>query len=412
LTRGAIIQGRRQKYRIDRALASGGLGRIWSAIADGGARVTIKEAVTVGRPDVDKLNLERLRVEAVILEKLTGPRPMLLSLDGYNLDPNVRRHFIRFLDVDSLGVMPHALVLEYVEGKTLEELRGGSLYDNSKILEYAKTMLEIVKSLHQNNIQHRGISPQSFVITSEEARNPILTDFGTAKEGYNQLSYPGKSQLLTGIRGYSAPETWFSMSASSCDVYSVAATILFMFTGVNPQYLIDATGELRDERLNEIPAISCETLKTALSPDPAKRYQTTDDLLNALLGRLPTNLSPYIVADDRKITIKESVIIGRAHMHPSRDCEVQGYSDLPLVSLNDPERFVSRHHARLTLKPSGECFIEALKTASSTAIGHISTRAFEVIQPRREYGLNDGDLIALAYSPIKGPYVTLTYHQG
>jgi serine/threonine protein kinase len=330
----------------------------------------------------------------------------------YNLDRLARIHIVRFLDIDRVN-MPTALIIDFIDGKSIDdEFRSSTRSDLSHIDEYAVTILNVVKSLHQNNILHRDISPHNLITTPGEDRDPILVDFGTVKEGFNQLSVSGAqwSQIIK--PGYSAPELSLGLASPSSDLYSFAATLIFMYTGVNPQYLRDSAGDLDEARkpqLQKIPAERLEVLKKALSFHPADRYQTADDMLSAFAGRLHPLLMPHIVAAGRKFPIKGNIILGKFHQCRD-DCRRKGFSRVPDVAINDPESYISRHHARIHVGNNGECYIEDLHAVSGTALRHSSTTTFESLQPGKEYLLHDGDVIALAYSATKGPYMTASYH--
>lgn len=415
------IQGLRGRYTVEGLIASGGLGRVWRARSDKGNTVAIKEPLTDGAPDRIRINFEKLRVEALVLERLTGTRPLLLSQRDqvYFLDPRVRIHVVQFVDVDNGArrpngqVFPNALVMEYVSGESLDEVFRKS-QDSAKVEYNCEKTLEIVNKLHENNILHRDISPHNLMLTGSQ-RDPILIDFGTAKEGYNQLSQTDMSIIMH--PGYSAPELATGQAFPSSDLYSVAATCLFMYTGTNPAYLMNKDGKLdtvRRSQLQRIEKDRLQIIEKAMSFNPHDRYQTAQDMLDALESKAPAALPPHLIASGRKFVIEDEVIVGRLHSACGDDCQRKGFSVLPDISLNDPERYISKHHARIGIGPRNECFIEEIGPPyppSGTAVKHTASPVFEKLQPGREYRLIDGDVIALAYSPLKGAYMTISYRE-
>ena len=415
LHKGTTVRGMRAQYKVESLIGTGGLGRVWKARAPNGEAVAIKEPLTEGPQDQVRVNCEKLSLEAIVLERLTGARPPLLSqvTQCYDLDEGARTHIVRFLDIDRVK-LPAALVLDFINGKSIDDVfRSQGSSESRRIEEYIVTILNVVRSLHQHNILHRDISPHNLMITREEEKDPVLVDFGTVKEGFNQLAVTGTQWSQIVKPGYSAPELALGLASPSSDLYSVAATILFMYTGVNPQYLMDSSGNLdqRKKELSRIPPGRLQALKKALSFHPADRYQTAEDMLNALAGRLRPLLVPHIIAAGRKIPIKPNMMLGR--LHDCRDdCRRKGFSVGPDVAINDPNSFIGRHHARIRMGPAGECFVEDLHAVSGTALRHSTTPAFERLQPEREYLLRDGDVIALAYSSEKGPYMTVSFHSG
>jgi serine/threonine protein kinase len=410
LHEGAIIIGIRGRYRIEDELGRGGLGVVWRGTdLNNGTTVAIKEPLDQG-PNV-QMNFDKLRVEARVLERLTGYPPLMLSQNGYSVDPTVKGHIVRFLDVDRVNE-PNLLVLEYVEGKSMDrEFRATSPSDFGFIDNYARTILNVVKALHQNNVLHRDISPHNLLSTPNASKDPTLIDFGTAKEGFNQLTDPHWTVIIKA--GYSAPELVKGVATPSSDLYSVAATLLFMYTGVNPQYLRDRNGDLdkRKSQIQRLPRNKLEFIEKALSDNPAYRFQTADDMLIALTGGQPALVSaPNIVASGKRIVIQQQLVLGRSHPKCDGECRKKGFSVSPDIAINDSERYIGRHHAMIRLGQNGECFIQDLHSLSGTAIRHASGTSFEVLQSGREYRLLDGDIIALAYSSSRGPYMTVSYH--
>jgi serine/threonine protein kinase len=425
LANGVTIQGMRGTYTIESLIDIGGLGRVWKARSNTGAIVAVKEPLTDGSPDQVRVNFEKLRIEAIVLEKLTGPRPLLLSdsSHAYTIDPGIRLHIVRFIDVDKDAVRPNRqvyptlLVMDYINGTSMDNFRSSKTLSASEVDRYWIMALRILKSLHENNILHRDISPHNLMSTRDHETDPVLIDFGTAKEGYNQLSVDSSEWSRILKVGFSAPElsTGRPPPSPSSDLYSVAATALFLYTGRMPNILQTDTGEFdiaRRSELRRIPDGRLEIIKKSMNLDPHYRYQTAEEVLDVLGGKIiPIVAGPYIIASGRKFQIQRNMIIGRSHRQCAVECRRKGFSNLPDIALNDPQSFVGRHHARIRLASNGECFIEDLHAVSGTALKHHASQAFERIQPGREYLLRDGDLIALAYSPLKGPYITISYRE-
>jgi hypothetical protein len=150
-------------------------------------------------------------------------------------------------------------------------------------------------------------------------------------------------------------------------------------------------------------------LAKALNYIPGLRYQTADDMLTAMAGKAIAKY-PHIVASGRKYELRGTMFIGRDHPCPLPDCRTKGFWRAPDITINDPERYIGKHHAKIQLDHNGACWIEDLRAVSKTAIRRATVQRFEVLSPGRGYKLLDGDIIALAYSPTKGPYMTISYH--
>jgi len=105
------------------------------------------------------------------------------------LEEEIREHIVQFLDVDRVET-PSALVIEFINGGNFDDRYREFTRDINRIDHYAKIILNVVKGLHQNNILHRDISPHNLINTPKPDRDPVLIDFGTAKDGFNQIAAP------------------------------------------------------------------------------------------------------------------------------------------------------------------------------------------------------------------------------
>jgi hypothetical protein len=137
------------------------------------------------------------------------------------------------------------------------------------------------------------------------------------------------------------------------------------------------------------------------------------------MSKVVRNPSPHpsVLAGGRLYLLGGAAVIGRAHVGcPLEDCRRRGFWSQPEIAISDNGRYVGKHHARLQLDAKGSCWIEDLNSLNGTAIlraskrGRVPTFFFERLSPGRGYMLLNGDLVALAFSPNRGPYVTLSYH--
>lgn len=136
-------------------------------------------------------------------------------------------------------------VSEYLDGTTLREYLkriGGKIkWDHAKALFLP--LLSTIASLHNADIYHRGISPQTIIVAPNGKLN--LTDFCTKAARTSQSSLT--PQLFS---GYAAAEQYdiAYMQGSWTDVYGISATIYRCLTGVVPQ---DSKLRLKNDELQE-----------------------------------------------------------------------------------------------------------------------------------------------------------------
>ncbi len=90
--------------------------------------------------------------------------------------PNFPKFISKFKDEDREGY-----ILEYVEGKVIQDLLAREQYEFSKneIYRICGQLLDLVEILHNNNIVHRDIRPTNVIL--KENKDIALIDFGLAR---------------------------------------------------------------------------------------------------------------------------------------------------------------------------------------------------------------------------------------
>jgi len=135
------------------------------------------------------------------------------------------------------------LVMDYYEGVSLQQFLQ---FKNQKLTEEEalKIMLPVLGGLaqvHQKGFLHRDIKPDNIYLVDKE--HPVLLDFGAARSAISQKSV-SMSVVLT--PGFAPFEQYLSRSnfTPATDIYSVAATIYYMVSGIKPN---EATARLQND---------------------------------------------------------------------------------------------------------------------------------------------------------------------
>lgn len=109
------------------------------------------------------------------------------------------RNIIKVLGAD-LSSFPHHLILEYIDGISLDHLIGRVPFTISRALTIFRELCEAVYHLHVNNIVHKKIKPDKVLIDNE--LRPIISPFDIVSSSKRQLSNSISTQNLL----YEAPE--------------------------------------------------------------------------------------------------------------------------------------------------------------------------------------------------------------
>jgi TolB-like protein/tetratricopeptide (TPR) repeat protein len=251
LRAGAIVG----RFELVRELGHGGFGVVWEARDRELGRSVAFKAVPPGRRAAARE--ERLLLEAEAAARLSHP------------------NIVTLYDVGRAEQGPY-LVLELLEGETLEErLARGPL----SVAEALRVCTEVVKGVahaHAKGVVHRDLKPANvFLCAGGQVK---VLDFGLA-HAFGQRPAGG------GTRGYMAPEQAEGAPEDErTDVFALGAILYRMLTGELPY------GEGGAERrppaeleVAEVPAL-CAFLSRMLSPRPTERPRDAGEVLAALSG--------------------------------------------------------------------------------------------------------------------------------
>ena len=176
------------------------------------------------------------------------------------------------------------IAMEYIAGNSLKDkLAKEGMLPEAEVLRYIHQIGEALQFVHQKNIK-----PSNILIDKDN--NARLIDFGVSKR-YDVGEQETSTTMLTLSKGFASIEQYDNegiQSFSPCpDIYSLGATMYNLLTGKIPtESILRATRPFaRPRELN--PAISEQTeqvILKAMEIIPANRYQSVEEMMNALGG--------------------------------------------------------------------------------------------------------------------------------
>jgi serine/threonine protein kinase len=252
-------------YTLSTRLGAGGYGEVWLAHAPGGLTKAVKFIF-------GSFHEKRAEHELRALQRVKEVRhPFLLSLERIEVvdgrlaivtelaDSSLKDRFDDCLRAHQPGV-PRAELLKY--------------------LRDAADALDFLSEKH--SLQHLDVKPENLLLVAGHVK---VADFGLVKDiGNSQASLVGGLTPL-----YSAPEVFQGNPSRFSDQYSLAVLYQEMLTGVLP-FAGQTAAELTLQHLHEEPNLSPlpvgdrYVLARALAKDPAQRFTSCSELIEALLA--------------------------------------------------------------------------------------------------------------------------------
>ncbi|NJN72395.1 MAG: protein kinase [Limnothrix sp. RL_2_0] len=188
------------------------------------------------------------------------------------------------------------LVQEYVKGNNLQqEIKKQGVLSEAGARQFLSEMLPMVQYIHSQQVIHRDIKPAN-IIRREQDKKLVLIDFGAVKNRVNldEVANTSDQTALTsfavGTPGYAPPEQMAMRPVYASDIYAIGITCLYLLTGKSPKDLDynPNTGEMMWESFVDVSNSFASVLRKMLESSVKHRYQSAEDVLNAL------DMEPYM----------------------------------------------------------------------------------------------------------------------
>lgn len=183
------------------------------------------------------------------------------------------------------------MAMDYVDGQELISAIETGKLDPETIITIALKLLDALGEIHSSGMLHRDISPDNILL--DQSNNPILIDFGAAKQEASQHG-PKMTSIRVTKEGYSPQEFYVSGAQQfpSSDLYALAATLFHAITGTVPpesQARLLALAQERPDPYqplsghhNAYPAGLLKAIDCAMSIAPKDRLTSAQDWLNLI----------------------------------------------------------------------------------------------------------------------------------
>lgn len=275
-----ILGGR---YRLENVLAEGGMAVVWRATD---LQLRREVAIKMLKESVinDRMVAERFRREGIALARLHHPHIMPVY-DCIEEDDQV------------------ALVMRLIQGQSLRELLDSQRSTNGNkahtmsvytTVHIGKAIASALAVVHREGIIHRDIKPGNIMMV--RTGEIWLTDFGIAKgvkSNANDSTDLTRADLMMGTAKYLSPEQVQGRDMDGrADIYSLGLVLYeclaghVPFKGDNDQQVAIARLQRDPTPLggvrHDVPSTVIEVIHKMLRRKPENRYQTADEVVEAL----------------------------------------------------------------------------------------------------------------------------------
>jgi serine/threonine protein kinase len=259
------------RYQIIKAIGKGGMGTVYLAedMNVKGKQRAVKELIRKTE------EYQQFIDEADILVKLNHPY-LPNILDYY--PPNDEGYSY--------------LVMDYINGQTLQELFYQQQLSTDKVIKYAVQICDLFQYIHHEReepIVYRDLKPSNVMI--DEQDNVRLIDFGIARN-YKEGQYSDTVQI--GTVGFAAPEQFENtQSDHRTDLYSLGAMMYYLLSGGK---YYSFTQQTLDQFNSNMPQTLNKIVHKLLMYQPQDRYQMAIEVKRKLEGLSYSNHSKPIIS--------------------------------------------------------------------------------------------------------------------
>jgi serine/threonine protein kinase len=277
--RGQRIGG---KYRLDRAIAEGGMGSVWMADHEGlGSRIAVKFIAPLLADDATaRVRFER---EAKMAAKLQSP------------------HVVQVIDYGIEGECPY-IAMEYLAGENLEHHLARGALSIARAAEIIEQIAKAIGLAHAAGIVHRDLKPSNIFLAEVGGETIVkVCDFGIAKQiaGAHIGDETTTGTVLGSPHALSPEQARGGAIDHRSDLWSLGVIAFRMITAQRPfdgANLGDVIVRICTDpipRASACGAFSADVdrfFDRAFERDPARRFQSARELANAFsaLARDPS----------------------------------------------------------------------------------------------------------------------------
>ncbi|MFL5406073.1 MAG: protein kinase domain-containing protein, partial [Myxococcales bacterium] len=410
-----LVDGR---YRIERELGRGGMGRVYVARDERLLREVALKVLAPGHHD--DVRLRRFEHEA----RAAG------SLQHQNI--------LVVHDVGKHEGEPY-IITELLEGETLRELLRKRPREPEEAVALALQIAHGLAAAHEHGIVHRDLKPENLFLTKDGTVK--ILDFGVARLPDDFSAGDGSCTVTGAVLGtvsYMAPEQVRGQQVDArADLFAFGSVLHEMLSGSSPfarsTALETAHAILADPPAplpGGVPAPLARIVERCLEKDPSDRFASARELVQALspparARRWTTAIAAGMLATAIAVAVlllplphpgppsRRIVVAAADFSNETEEKDLNGLSGMLITSLEQSKRLsvLTRGHMFDVLKQIGRGDVERIDEALGREICKQANADALVLAGIRRFG----EVYAIdvkVLDPVKNEYLFTTGEQG
>jgi serine/threonine protein kinase len=283
------------KYRLLELLGVGGMGAVYLCEHSFMHRLVAVKVLPVDKLASDPTALQRFYREAQAVASLDHP------------------NIVRAFDIDKYETL-HFLVMEYVDGSSLQEMIARysvkkRFFDPVRAVHYIAQAASGLQHAGELGLIHRDIKPGNLLL--DRSGTIKILDMGLARffdHRHDGLTEKFDDKCILGTADYLAPEQATNAPIDiRADIYGLGGTLYFMLTGSSPfpdgsiaqKLLAHQRQEPKpiESFRSDVPEALIAVVSKMMAKKPDERYQTPNEVIDALSPWLETPISPPLESE-------------------------------------------------------------------------------------------------------------------
>lgn len=274
------------RYAIDRWCGSGSSGEVY-AVRDRELGIACALKVLAYAPWTEEGSLGRFKREVLLARRISHPNVCRMFDFGTHEEPGREPAYF--------------LTMELLEGRTLSSLlEEKTRLPEQEALDIGRQLAAGLAAAHRAGVVHRDLKCSNvMLVPADGGARAVITDFGLARarETTGATVTMTQNGAVLGTPAYMAPEQLSGHRIDGrTDLYSLGIILFEMLSGELP-FEGASPISMALKRLNErprslaglVPGLSRRTLQIVekcLESDPADRFQSAEELLEALTSEV------------------------------------------------------------------------------------------------------------------------------